>query len=180
MNARQKQIANAAIDLFLKDGVGVSTASIAHAAGVSNGTLFYAYPTKQTLIDAIYISTKEQLVAALTLDDSDQFNRATLQRLWSEYMAWGRQRPQDRQIMNLLWLAGLASSEAKTQGDEILARFNVLFEQAFADGVIRGPNVAYLNQLVVLQLDLVLTQNLRGDDEALAFDILCNSIGLTQ
>ena len=64
---KPETILAAALSLFRSEGVNVSTARIAKQAGVSNGTLFNYFPTKQALIDALYVSIKTELAAAVEL-----------------------------------------------------------------------------------------------------------------
>lgn len=59
MDSKDK-ILNAALKLFIKEGFhGTSTSKIAKEAGVSNGTLFHHFKTKEYLISTLYIKTKE-------------------------------------------------------------------------------------------------------------------------
>lgn len=180
MNERQKQIIEAAISLFLQRGVGVSTASIAKAAGVSNGTLFNAFGTKQDLIDAIYLQGKSGLYQALASAPGKAFDRLTFHQMWQGYLNWARDDPNQRQITHLLSESGLASEAAKVQAEKFSATLAKWFNQAFSDGMIRGPTVEFVGQLILLQLDLVITHNLNSKDEAQAFDMLCHSIGVTK
>lgn len=180
MNTRQEQILKAAIPLFLEQGVGVSTAKVAKAARISNGTLFNAYPTKQDLIDAMYLKAKLGMFEALSTSDDAGFDRATAQHLWSAYLTWARRNPRDREIMHLLVDAGLVSAAAKGRTDEMASRHNNRISDAIKDGVIRGPNADFIVSLIFFHLDLVIAQNLRREDEALAFEMLCQSIGLKE
>lgn len=176
---RQLQIIEAAIALFLRDGVGVSTASIAKAAGVSNGTLFNAFATKQALIDTIYCLTKREMFEALPADKSAPLTKAAIRTNWDGYFDWARSAPAHREIMHLLLDAGLASAEARAEIDALAAPHAAWMTQAWMAGTIQGPSVAFISGLIFHYLDLVLTEHLTGDDEALAFDMLCKSIGLT-
>src|SRR5512133_3237204 len=49
----EEALLNAAAAVFLRDGVGATTAEIARRAGVSEGLLFYRYKTKDELIAAV-------------------------------------------------------------------------------------------------------------------------------
>ena len=180
MTDRNKQIIAAATILFLTDGVGVSTANIAKAAGVSNGTLFNAFPTKQVLIDSIYRKAKTAMFAALPHSGDAPFNRAHLYENWQGYLAWSSVHPEDRQIMHLLLDAGLASAETRAQVDADASLYVSWIQDAFDHGVIRGPDAAYIGKLIFLHIDLAITEGLKGKNTDLAFDMLCNSIGLNQ
>lgn len=59
---KQLQILQSALQLFVAHGFhGTPTSRIAQEAGVSNGTLFHYYPTKDELIIAVYNWVKNQL-----------------------------------------------------------------------------------------------------------------------
>jgi AcrR family transcriptional regulator len=62
-------IFNTALTLFVEHGFhGTATAKIAKEAGVANGTLFLYFPTKDQLIQELYIDIKEQLNNTILLD----------------------------------------------------------------------------------------------------------------
>lgn len=178
MTPRQSQIADDAIDLLLDQGVGVSTAAIAKAAGVSNGTLFHAFPTKQHLIDGIYLTTKRDFFDALALHDNEAFNRTSVRRLWDAHLAWSRAAPNRHRIKRLLLEAGLASESAQKEAEELGMPHAIWMSEALAAGLIRGPNIAFISELIFFHIDLVIDQSLNRADEDLAFDMLCNAIGL--
>ena len=180
MNDRQNQIIDAAIPLILQHGVGVSTAAIARAANVSNGTLFNAFATKQDLIDNIYLAAKTHMFEALTQSDDAPLNRKTLHRNWCDYLEWARGNPQRLQVMHLLLDAGLVSPATRAAVDRLGAWFWAWITDARDRRVIRGPSVDYIARLIFFHLDLVIEMALDGNDEAIAFDMLCNSIGLSK
>jgi AcrR family transcriptional regulator len=47
---RRRAILGAAVPLFIKKGAAVTTAQIAHAAGIAEGTIFRAFPDKSALL----------------------------------------------------------------------------------------------------------------------------------
>ncbi|MQY30580.1 TetR/AcrR family transcriptional regulator [Nocardia aurantia] len=51
----------AAREMFAEHGVDVAMADIARHAGVSNGTLYNRFPTRQNLIDAVFLDRLETL-----------------------------------------------------------------------------------------------------------------------
>jgi len=177
---RKSQIIEATIPLVLREGVGVSTAAIAKSAGVSNGTLFNAFATKQDLIDSIYLTAKTGMFDALTHSGDAPFDRETLYRNWCDYLGWARRAPHHRQIMHLLPDAGLVSPTMRGTVDGLGEPYRLWITDALARGAIRGPSVDYVARLLFFHLDLVIEMALVGDDEALAFDMLCHSIGLSK
>jgi AcrR family transcriptional regulator len=177
---RKQQIIAAATKLFLEAGVGVSTARIAKAAGVSNGTLFNAFATKQILIDAIYKNAKIAMFGSAPCFGDAPYNRSNLRTNWDGYLNWASKNPETRLVMHLLLDAGLASAETQAEVHDIAAPYAAWTQRALDQGVIRGPSVSFIGQLIFFQLDLVINEELDEAGQDLAFEMLCTSIGLTQ
>ena len=53
----------AAREMFAEHGVEVAMADIARHAGVSNGTLYNRFPTRQDLLEAVFVDRLEALAA---------------------------------------------------------------------------------------------------------------------
>ncbi len=54
----------AARDAFAADGIGASLEDIARRAGVGIGTLYRNFPTRDVLIEAVYVAEVEKLIEA--------------------------------------------------------------------------------------------------------------------
>lgn len=180
MTDRKQQIMTAATKLFLDEGVGVSTARIAKVAGVSNGSLFNAFPTKQILIDTIYKDAKVRMFASAPCFGDAPYNRSNLRANWDGYLNWASRNPETRRVMHLLLDAGLASAETQAEVYEVAAPYTAWTQKALDQGVIRGPSVSFIGQLIFFQLDLVINEELDTAGEDLAFEMLCTAIGLSQ
>ncbi len=73
MVEKEKQILAAALQLFVAFGFhGTPTSKIAAQAGVSNGTLFHYFKTKEELIIALYNDTKADMSAYLSAQINGQ------------------------------------------------------------------------------------------------------------
>ena len=180
MNDRQKQIAATATDLFLSQGVGVSTAQIAKAAGVSNGTLFNAFPTKQALIDAIYADAKTAMFGAVPHAGDTPFTRQNFRENWDAYLAWAKANPQKCKIMHFLLESGLASEATQAHVNQIAAPHAQWLQRALDDGLIKGPSVAIVGNLIFFFADHVINDTLGTADADLMFTMLTNAIGLKE
>ena len=180
MTDRKTQIIAAATRLFLSDGVGVSTARIAAEAGVSNGTLLNAFATKQALIDAIYQRAKQSMFGAVPNFGDAPFDRARLRANWDGYLGWAAQNPEARRVMHRLLDAGLASDQVQAEVNVLAVPHAIWLQRALDAGIIRGPSVSFVGQLIFCQLDLVITEQLDPAGVDLAFEMLCTAIGLTE
>jgi len=90
-NDKRAAIVNTAIRLFTSRGFyGTPTSMIAQESGVSNGTLFRYFPTKEELINSVYYEIKGQMgkniskgvAGEKTLEDKAR-------RIWSNIILWG-------------------------------------------------------------------------------------------
>ena len=99
---KPESILAAALDLFRDEGVHVSTAKIAAAAGVSNGTLFNYFPTKQDLIDGLYVSIKADVAEAVGEIDRNEPIEVQIRILWERWFRWARANPDANAVINVL------------------------------------------------------------------------------
>lgn len=92
---KQEQILKAALKLFVEFGFhGTPTSKIAKEAGVSNGTLFHYYKTKDELVVALYISIKSNLSACMISDRAEgETIKATFKRMFISSMYWAIENP---------------------------------------------------------------------------------------
>lgn len=86
---KRRQILEGARAVFMAAGFdGASMGEIARAAGVSKGTLYVYFESKEALFEALTIAEKSGLAEALfTLDAEDPDVRAVLTRLGRTYLA---------------------------------------------------------------------------------------------
>ena len=88
---KRAAIVKTAVRLFTERGFyGTPTSMIAQESGVSNGTLFRYFPTKEELINSVYYEIKGQMgkniskgvAGEKTLEDKAR-------RIWSNIILWG-------------------------------------------------------------------------------------------
>lgn len=88
-------ILQAALKLFVQYGFhGTPTSKIASEAGVSNGTLFHYFSTKDELVVALYVHIKSNLAGCFSFDNRlNETFKATFKRMYLQWMAWGLENP---------------------------------------------------------------------------------------
>ena len=98
---KRQQLLDTALALFVANGVqATSTASIAREAGVATGTLFHHFPSKQDLVDTLYLEAKQDLAQALSAPPSDTLAlREQLDQLWQQALAWATANPNQLKLM---------------------------------------------------------------------------------
>ncbi len=169
-------ILTAALRLFRSEGVSVSTARIAKAAGVSNGTLFNYFPTKQALIDALYVSIKDDLAESVGVLDDHVPVESRMRQVWDRWFGWARANRDAHLVMNLLHQSGLASLEAQTIGTEALQGPIAVLDEALEGGILVDLPIDYLGALIQHQLDQAVMSELDDGQADVAFGVLWNGI----
>lgn len=88
LNEKEQKILDASLKLFVEKGFhGTSTAKISETAGVSTGTLFHYFKTKEELIDRLYIHTKESLFNEINNVYDDEKNiMENMRILWLKFV----------------------------------------------------------------------------------------------
>lgn len=169
-------ILTAALAAFLETGVQTSTASVASRAGVSNGTLFNYFPTKQALIDRLYLWIKADLAEAIGELDDAQPIRDQMNEVWDRWLAWARHHRDAYSVMNLLHQSGLASEEARVAGLDLIRIPMRVLADAHETGALVDLPLSYLAALVQHQLDQAVMADLNGEESDTAFGVLWNGI----
>ena len=87
--SKRRQILNGAREVFLARGFdGASMGEIAKVAGVSKGTLYVYFDSKESLFEALTIEEKQGLAEVLfKLDPNDPDVRAVLTKLGHSYLS---------------------------------------------------------------------------------------------
>ena len=100
---KRRQILEGARQVFMASGFdGASMGEIAKAAGVSKGTLYVYFDSKEALFEALTVEEKEGLAENLfRLDEADPDVRAVLTRLGASYLAM-MARPEHVSIIRMV------------------------------------------------------------------------------
>ena len=171
-----EHILAAATRVFFSEGVGASTAKIAAVAGVANGTLFNFFPTKQALIDALYVSIKTDLADAFGDLDESQPVEHRMRQVWDQWLGWARLHRVEYAVASLLHQAGLASTDALAVGAAAMTGPVRVLETARDAGLLVDLPVEYLGALTQHHIDQAVTSELDDRQSGLAFHVLFNGI----
>ena len=88
---KKKLILNASLDLFVQNDIDkTSTLSIAKKAGVSNGTLFHYFPSKNDLIIELYLNLKTEMFEYIYSGNIMQTGklRDMIEKGWKNAVQW--------------------------------------------------------------------------------------------
>ncbi len=168
------EVLDSAIEIVAAEGVGVSTSRIARGAGVSNGTLFNYFPTKQALLDAMYVRIKHGLVFAIgELDpEAELIDRARV--IWRRWLRWATIAPSHWRVGRLLAGADLVTPAVVEASLATLAGPMAVVEQLEARSLAAGLPAGFVGAVVQAQLDVAIELGLDADPaaSATAFDVM--------
>lgn len=155
MNEKEKQLIEASIDLFAREGFwNTPTSRIAKHAGVGTGTLFNYFESKDGLIDAVYKQLKQEWKAHLMMGYPQAGTlKARIEHIWFRHIDWGLRFPLRYSLMMQLRLSNLVSQEVQQSQDAELAFAYDMIVQGIADGELINIDPAYLGQIFYVQLE---------------------------
>jgi AcrR family transcriptional regulator len=116
---KRADILAAAIERIADEGIGASTASIAKAAGVAEGSLFRYFPDKDSLLNEVYLEIKRDLRQPLR----EKFPAAAslkkrAEHLWNAYVSWGAESGTKLRAMAQLTVSDRLTGETRMLGQE--------------------------------------------------------------
>lgn len=104
-----------ATSIVANEGVEAATARIARAGGVAEGTVFTYFPTKDALLNELYLSIKRGVAEAVLAGSPVRGDAVDgLQSIWTNYIRWGLEHPAERRAMIQLAVSGRVSDETRT------------------------------------------------------------------
>lgn len=100
---KRQAILDAAVREMAHVGLGASTARISRAAAIAEGTLFTYFPSKEDLLNALYLELKSEVFRRINLDFPQGAPlRERTRHIWMTYLQWAIDRPDDRKVSMLL------------------------------------------------------------------------------
>ena len=165
MNDKQKQIIEASIDLFAKEGFwNTPTSRIAKHAGVGTGTLFNYFESKTVLIDAVYAQLKQEFMSHVVADyPEDDSAKAKFEHIWFRYVDWGIRNPVRHDLLIQLRLSDLVSKEAQHRQEEESSAAVELVDQAIQEDSLIDIPMMYLAEIFQAQLDAAVRYATRNE-----------------
>lgn len=188
MNAimqKKELIILTAIELFARQGVGVSTAEIAKTAEVANGTLFYNFEKKQDLLNETYLYIKKETLYAVSrgLEEGMPL-KEKLEIIWENYIEWAVHNKSKHKAFSLLKSSQVLSPETIKESEALFIELFNIMRQALDEKEVREVPFPLLCNLAFSQLD-ALFEYVNNEDikscklkeiTKLSFEIFLNGI----
>lgn len=146
----KEKILTAALMLFIEKGFHETpTSLISKEAGVATGTLFHHYPTKEELINSLYLSCKDRLVSAMMSGVQEQLTfRAKVKRMWENTMLWGLQNPMDFRFFMQFSSSAYISEKTHDTGFRMFSGMNRIFQEGMELELLKKMDPELLLEMI--------------------------------
>jgi AcrR family transcriptional regulator len=96
---KSRELLHAAVQEIALAGLGASTAKIAKAANLAEGTLFTYFPTKNDLLNELYFELKSDVYRRVNDSFPHQADlRQRARHIWIAYIDWAIEKPDERKV----------------------------------------------------------------------------------
>jgi AcrR family transcriptional regulator len=151
---KRSKLLSVATEVFAKNGLSASTASITNAAGMAEGTLFIYFKGKDDLINALYEELKQDLGDAMLSEFPHKASiRARLKHIWNRFIEWGMENPAKVATLHRIKVWEGLRPEVR---DAMMARFaevHSLYETAIKEGILQKIPHEFLMALLSTQAE---------------------------
>ena len=178
---RRAAMLEAATKVFAEHGLAASTALISKTAGVSEGSLFTYFKTKDDLINALYREIRFDLAASVL----NGFPRKAgiqdrLKHVWTRYVSWGVANPLARKTLRLVTMSNAIAPEVRAESGALFAEVERLQQDAVAQRRLQlPPGMASqaLKALSEMTMDLIEREPKRAKEYiAIGFQMLWGAL----
>lgn len=154
---KRDAILSSAAELVATMGTGAPTAQIAKKAGLSEGTLFTYFATKDELLSELFLSIEADLASSmLEAVPASLGPRERVRHLWDRYIDWGAQNSLKRKAIRQLKVSDRITREVKRKGEALFQDIKTLLDQSLAGHVKKGQDRAYISATFDALADMTL------------------------
>jgi len=113
---KRQALLDSAAEFVASLGTGASTAKIAKAAGVSEGTLFTYFPTKDDLLNQLFLEIETDLTETMLAPyPADASAKDRLFAVWNRLIDWGLAHATARKALRQLKVSDRVTAESRKQ-----------------------------------------------------------------
>jgi AcrR family transcriptional regulator len=155
---KRAAIFRAATETIAEDGIGASTAKIAKAAGVAEGSLFRYFVDKDTLLNELYLDLKVEARTAMM----DGFPRTSslrrrVRHIWNAYIGWGMKSPAKRKTMLQLTVSERITKGIRQEASAGAEDATDAMKQLVERGKLRGLPAAFASDLLLAMAETTMS-----------------------
>ncbi len=149
---KRDALLEAASYLVAQLGTGASTAKIAKAAGVSEGTLFTYFSTKDDLLNDLFVEIETKLAETMLAPyPMEASARDRLFIVWSRLIEWGLNHSTARKALRQLKVSDRVTAESRKRCHAMFREARSIVEQCLA-GHSAPERVAFYIDTILFDL----------------------------
>ena len=153
---KREAILEAAAELVAQMGTGASTANIAKAAGVAEGTLFTYFGTKDDLLNQLFVEIEKGLARMLASSPQAGSPRERVRHIWDRLIDWGVANPTQRKALRQLKVSDRVSAKSRRSCDAMFQEAREMVEQSLAGHVDPKRASFYIGTVLMGLADIVI------------------------
>ena len=158
---KRNAILAAAIELIAGQGLSVPTATIAHAAGVAEGTLFTYFETKERLLNELYVELKrEERESIMSKYPAQADLKVRARYVWDRYVDLGITHPSQYKVMTQLRLWDRLTEQTRRLGLEGYEALSPMLQECLTSGALKDQpsefGVALLISMMNMTIEFIL------------------------
>ncbi|MBL4906417.1 MAG: TetR/AcrR family transcriptional regulator [Sneathiella sp.] len=176
---KRRAIRDAAVLEVIEGGLtGASMGRIAKRAGVSPGTIYLYFPSKEELLQQIYLEIKtelhHQIMAGFNKSDTSTLN---IKRIWFALFEYAREHPSDFVFSEYVAAAQLLDETRKPEVEAMAIEVATILNTAIEDGTLRRVPISALTAVLIAPA-LQLGRRAILTNEAITSDTLDNTFDM--
>ncbi|RTR40033.1 TetR/AcrR family transcriptional regulator [Shewanella canadensis] len=136
---KKQTILDTALTLFVSQGFyATSTASIAKQAGVATGTLFHHFPSKDELMNHLFLTIKQEFANEIQAQIKDSGDlKQDAEHLWCSAIQWAMDNPLKQEFFQQYSMSPSIAIEIREQAmNGILGFMGALLLQGQTQGLL--------------------------------------------
>lgn len=125
--------------MFAENGLAASTSLISSTAGVSEGTFFTYFATKDELVNELYRELRLDLSDAVMKEFPRKSSvRDRLEHVWNRYVGWGVAKPLEKRALRLVSMSPAITPAVRSEGGALVAEVQRLQMDAVAQRKVKA------------------------------------------
>jgi AcrR family transcriptional regulator len=161
---KREAILASAVEQVAALGTGAPTARIAKGAGVSEGTLFTYFSTKDDLLNQLFLDIEADMARAMLEGPFGGTPRERVREIWNRYIDWGASHPTQRRAVRQLKVSDRITEESRRRGDSLFSDIRAVLESNLASHIGKDQSPSYVAS--ILEALAETTHDLIGRDPA--------------
>lgn len=148
---KRHAIRNATVVEVVTGGISsTSIAKIAARAGLSQGTIYLYFPSKEALLQNVYLEIKRDIhTGIMSTVYNEDTSEQNLRRMWFGLIDYAKEHPDDFAFSELVSAAQLLGSDHIAELEKLAGEIGAVIQQAVDDGTLIDAPVSSLLPVLV-------------------------------